>query len=179
MKRISCYIAIILLPVLSSFAADWVKFTPTDGAFSISFPSDPKENEQKLETDIGPLLVKMYTAASTDNDAYMLMTTDYPASSNVHSDADEAFLAKLFRGGIDGAMQNLGDASLLSENNIKLDGYPGREFKISFMSGEGLVHGRIYLVRNRMYMVQIVGSKENAEKWEADRYLTSFKLKGK
>lgn len=179
MNRINKYIALLLLPMLLSFAPDWATFTSADKDFSILFPEPPKETDQKLETAIGQLVVKMYTSKASENEAYMLMTTDYPETSNISSDADTAFLAKLFRGAIDGGIQNLGDGKLLSEKHVKLDKYPGREFKISFMDGEGLVHGRVYLADKRMYMIQIVGAKEGAAQWEAARFMNSFKLSGK
>jgi hypothetical protein len=179
MNRINKYIALLLLPMLLSFAPDWATFTSADKDFSILFPEPPKETDQKLETAIGNLVVKMYTSEASENEVYMLMTTDYPETSNISSDADTSFLSKLFRGAIDGGIQNLGDGVLMSEENISLSGFPGREFKISFMDGEGLVHGRVYLAGRRMYMIQIVGAKENASTWEVARFMNSFTISKK
>lgn len=172
-------LAALLLPVLVGFAPDWVKFTSEKGAFSVQLPGQPEESEQAVKTDIGELSLRIFSYETDKNDVdnnivYMIMSTDYPESSGISSDAKER-IPTMFRNAVDGGVKNV-NGKLLSEKDITLKGFPGRQYKLAFQEGEGIISGRFYLVKNRMYMVQAIVMKAKENDPSVLKFLNSFSV---
>lgn len=175
-KRYCCAVAgIMILPLLMSFAPDWVTFTSADRTFSIQFPIKPTLHKQKIPSELGDVNMQLLSAKTGDEKGYGVMVMDYPDSANLNSDSKEA-TAKVFRSSIDGGVHNLEDGKLLSEEDITIDGFPGREFKVEFMEGKGLIIGRAYFVNKRVYMLQAGIPKEDEDSDELNHFLNSFRL---
>jgi hypothetical protein len=172
-------LAALMMPVLMSFAPGWVTFESRDQAFSAMFPGKVDESEQSVKTDVGELALKIFAyepaeSLQDDNMVYMVMTTTYPASSNISSDAT-ADLPTMFRNAVDGGVKNV-SGKLLAEKDIKIAGYPGREYKISYQDGDNIIKGKMYLVKQRMYMIQGIYSKEKDGNATLQKFLDSFRL---
>ena len=81
----------------------------------------------------------------------------------------------------DGVVQKL-KATLSSESDLTIAGYPGREIKMSAKETDGsefLIRARIYAVKNRAYFVQfIIGSTDTAPTAiaAATKYFDSFSV---
>lgn len=174
MKRASFYLALLFLSILMSFTPDWVKYTSSKDFFSISFPGKPVENEQTIPMDSEEMLVKNISA-NIGEKGYGITVMLYPESVKLSSDSKED-AAKVFRSSIDGGVNNLGDGKLVSEKDIVLDGYPGREFKITIMGGKGLITGRIYFVKKHIYLLQAATSIEDEGDEDIKRFINSFQL---
>ena len=65
---------------------------------------------------------------------------------------------------------------LLSESVTNLGNYPGREVKISYRNGAAIINLRIYLVKNIMYMVQVICNKSKDGNASTKRFMNAFKL---
>jgi hypothetical protein len=177
--------AVLLLVVLAISAvsvgfrspADWLQFR-ADG-YSALFPVKPTANTKTIPSELGELQlnINMYDASKSgkkdDNLIYMSMSTEYPQSA-VHSDMKEK-LPTLFRGAIDGSVKNV-NGKLLSEKEIGLDGYPGREIKVDFKDGLAIINARYYLVKNRMYAIQTITLTERFPNESQERFMSSFQL---
>ncbi len=167
----------LLATAVSAQSDSWVLFKTA--AFSAEFPKQPATEATKVNSAIGELKLDMYTydaSESSDNDAnyvYMVMSTEYPDSLVNSDDTDR--LPDIFRGGIDGAVNNV-KGKLLSEKIIEIDGFPGREIKIDFKDGLAVITVRLYLVKNKMYMVQVITATENDMNKASQKFLNSFKL---
>ena len=94
---------------------------------------------------------------------------DFPA------EIKKAPLRKVFDSSRDGAVANL-EGKLVSESDIKLGDYPGREIRIGVEDGKQVFRARVYLVDRRLYQVVVFGSKEAATSKQADKFFDSFKL---
>jgi len=174
MKRIDLFLALLFLPILMSFTPDWVKYTSSKDFFSINFPGKPVENEQTISLGNEGMLVKTISTKIGER-GYGITVMLYPESVNLSSDSKED-AAKVFRSSIDGGVNNLGDGQLISEMDIELDGYPGREFKITFMGGKGLITGRIYFVNKHIYLLQAATSIDDEGDADIKRFINSFQL---
>jgi hypothetical protein len=167
MKAIIRLAAICILPLLLSFApAEWKTFEAKGEGFKMDFPGQVTTSQQKIPSAIGELTMNIHTVQPPSKDydeniVYMVIQTDYPAES-ISSD-DTAMLPAFFRNAIDGGVANA-KGKLVFEKEIKFNGYPGREIKIEMADSKSTtpVHltSRIFLVKNRMYMMQVITRKE-------------------
>ncbi|NUO00379.1 MAG: hypothetical protein HUU01_07150 [Saprospiraceae bacterium] len=155
---------------------DW--FLLTSEAFQIEFPKKPIADTKAIASDIGPLEMKLFIhdasqGGKDDNFVYMLMHTEYPDSlvnSETLSDVP-AFL----KASAEGAANNVG-GKLLSDVDIELDGFPGKEIKIDFRDGLAIIKMRFYLVKNKMYVIQAITETGKFPNKSVDRFMDSFKL---
>jgi hypothetical protein len=96
------------------------------------------------------------------------MYSDYPETI-LKAPAD-----KVLDGGRDGALANT-EGKLVSDQGLSLDGFAGREFIIE-IPGKGLMKLRTFLVRQRLFQVMAMGTKEKIEHEDTGKYLASFRL---
>jgi hypothetical protein len=180
MKKNSLFPGILLLAILSvSFIKtdDWVLFEAH--GCQIYFPKMPADQSQTINSAIGELKVNIYMyevpgGARDDNKLYGLIETAYP-DDKINSDMKDK-LTDIFRGSVDGAVNNA-KGKLLTESIIQLNGFPGREVRISVDDGSGIIKMRSYLVKNRMYVLETVAETKNDANKASDRFMNSFTLK--
>ena len=180
-RSVLSVLAVISISASQGFSqdSDWVLFESPDNDFTILFPQLPKADPQLINSDIGELKlnVYMYQAAdlkNEDNFVYGVMSTEYPESLFV--DATDEVLKDFFRSSVDGAVANV-RGKLLSETIIQLDGNPGREIKVDFRDGMAVIKMRLYLVANKMYMVQTITETRKDFNLSINRFMDSFTLK--
>lgn len=148
--------------------SDWKEFTSKEGLFRVLMPGTPKQHTAEAESDFGKGVLHMNTAQA-DRTLYGAHYLDYPA------EIKKAPIQKVLDASRDGALANL-EGKLVSEKDIKLDKYPGREVQIEVAEGKRLFRARVYLVEQRMYQVVVFGTKAAATSKEADKFIDSFTL---
>lgn len=156
--------------------ADWLVYE--GNGWTANFPSDPEESQKTIPTAIGEqtMHIYMYTEPNqqvADNIVYAAIQTIFP--DTLVSSAKTEMIDPLMRNSIDGAVKNV-QGQLLSESVISLGEFPGREVKISFQQGAGIINLRIYLVKNTLYMLQAICEKSKDDNASAKRFMHSFKL---
>jgi hypothetical protein len=125
----------------------------------------------KSSQAIGEVEATVYTA-TTANSAFQIAHTDFPAKT-----IRAANPKKLLKDSEKGALDKVA-ANPTGSKEITLDGNPGREFTATF-SREGLngdYAGRLILVRNRLYHLQVVAISMPIDESEKQRFFSSFKL---
>ncbi|TLX77659.1 hypothetical protein E9993_03180 [Labilibacter sediminis] len=173
------FIAMLAIGLLSfAKAGKWFQFESSEFGFKIEFPKEPTSNPQVINSAIGELKMNMfmYHASSNgkdDNLVYLANYTEYP-DSLVNSENTET-LPTFFRNSIDGAVTNV-HGKLLSEKNIAIDEYPGREVRIDFQQGKAVITMRIFLVKNKMYMLQTITATNKDFNKSITQFMDSFKL---
>ena len=121
--------------------------------------------------------IHMYDASSSpkeDNLIYGCIETEYP-DSLIQASKDESYISGLFRGGIDGAVNNV-QGKLLSESIISIQGYPGREIKVDFKDGLAIIRMRFYMVKNKMYILQTITLTGKDPNPSINQFFNSFRL---
>jgi hypothetical protein len=156
--------------------ADWKLFKTNE--FHALYPHTPDYDSEIVKSDVGDLKLKMYMYDASkdsldDNYVYGVISTEYPDS--LINSAFKDKLANLFRNSIDGAVTNV-KGKLLSEKEITLDGYPGREIRINYPEGSALIKMRLYLVRNKMFILQTISDMKKEENPSVVKFLDSFGL---
>ena len=66
---------------------------------------------------------------------------------------------------------------LLTETEISIDEFPGREIRVNYNDGLAIIVMRCYLVHNVMYIVQTIALTEKEKNPSALKFLNSFRLK--
>lgn len=179
MRKISFVLTALMIVVFTTsfvLKADW--FLLDEPSFSILFPKKPEAQVQSVKSAIGDLTmnINMYDG-SKDNDEnflYGIITTEYP-DSLINSDKKEK-LAAFFRGSVDGAVKNV-QGKLLSEKDIEMNGFPGREARVDFQNGLAIILMRSYLVHNKMYILQTITETKKEGNASVLKFYNSFKLK--
>jgi len=161
-----------------SQTSDWQVFESKENGFIILFPHEPEVHPQIVNTEAGELTLDVYLHEVNDqyiddNLVYSVICTEYPAS--IFQNATEETFKVFFRNSVDGAVNNVHGA-LLSELIIQYDGYPGREIKIDFREGLAVITMRMYLVGNRMYIIQTITETNKDFNTSIGRFMDSFKL---
>jgi len=104
--------------------------------------------------------------------AWLVGYSDYPEALVEASDP-----ATMLAGARDGAVSNV-NGQLVSDAEITLNGYPGREFSASVtQNGQEIVlRQRVYMVGNRLYQVVVIAPKGEENSTEVEDFFQSFRL---
>lgn len=179
MRKIFTLAILCALPFLSSaFGSNEWYLLKSDG-YEIAFPLKPEAETNTIPSGIGELTLSMhiYDASSgktkDENLVYLSNTTDFP-DSLVNSDKKENH-AEIFRNAIDGAVKNV-EGKLLSEKVIGFSGFPGREFRIDLQNGAAVITAQCFLVKNRMYILQVITETKKAPNATMEKFFNSFRL---
>ncbi|MDP9317284.1 MAG: hypothetical protein M3R24_41585 [Chloroflexota bacterium] len=158
--------------------AGWIELSPSGKGFSVLMPGKPDLDKQYLETPFGRVPVSIYPI-ELPTVTYMTGLITYPKDFVRASDP-----SKMLAGAQAGAIKNI-DGRLVHEEEITIDGYPGRAFTAEGTVKEpsktqlpvgSLVHGRLFVVENNLYQLIVFGAKENLPKSDIDKFFSSFKL---
>lgn len=173
----SAFASLLVGVVLISTACDRNQlsmevFSSEVGQFTIATPAPFEETQQSVETPVGPVEIYTYTA-ETEQSAYVVAFSDYPQPMVEQSEPE-----MLLNSSRDGAINNLG-GTLVSEEAISIEGYPGRSLVISADTANNeatIINSRLYLVNNRLYQILVVSPENQEGKKVVQTFLESFEL---
>ena len=180
MKKIRKVITILVLMIVTMGfvnSDEWFQFESDE--FKIEFPVKPNFETKKINSAFGESTMNIFSydaskAMKDENLIYMVILTEYP-DSLINSDKKE-ILTEYFRNSVDGAVQRV-KGKLISEKNIEIDGFPGREIKIDYGNGMAIINMRSYLVKNKLFVIQTITETKKDSNKSIDRFMDSFKLK--
>jgi hypothetical protein len=163
-------LAAVVIVAVSALADEpkWKEFVSKPGRFKVLMPDTPEQDSGETESDYGKGTLHMHTAQA-GKALFGAHYTDFPAAIR------KLPLKQVYDSSRDGAVANL-KGKLLSEKDVKLGKYPGREIRIEVKGGARLFRARVFLVDRRLYQVVVFGTKETATSKDADRFLSSFRL---
>src|SRR5262249_34301152 len=146
----------------------WEKFTPKGAKAEISFPGKATE---KSTAGGGNLVL----SAMGGKAVYLMSYNDFPKEIDI---TDKAAVKKILDNGRDGGLKSL-KGKLLTEKDVTLEvgknKYPGRAFDME-SKAFGIYRTRIYLSKNKLYQVVVLGPKEFVDSEDAKKFLDSFKI---
>ncbi len=146
------------------------EFQSQTGKFTVMMPGAPIEKSRTINTQAGSIELHNFVLDQGIEGAYMVFYSDYPENTVENIDVNE-FMDYGRKGAIAGEGKKL-----ILEENISLNGNPGRKLIIEIAGGTGMQKINIFLVGNRLYQVNWTGSKEKASSKDVDGFLNSFKL---
>ena len=149
----------------------WQEFKHEAGNFAVMMPGKPLEMSQTVESEIGKIPIYTFTAPEGTL-SYMAMYSEYPISI----DTSEA--VKISLDNARDLLLSRRSGKLISETDISIGKYLGRELKAKFDGG--MLRSRTYVVNKRMYMVMAVAPGDDTSKQldskKVNDFLGSFKL---
>ena len=158
-------------PTANNSKDGWLSYTSPEGRYSVSLPTQPKLESQQASNDEGLKFTQFMATSMSKKAVHMIGYFDL--GENVDYNLDK---------GRDGLVSGV-KGTLVSESAISLGGYPGRAVRVSAKAGDGedfVSQARIYLVKNRVYVVQFLSLSVNTNEPEvveaAKKYFDSFSI---
>ena len=159
---------LILLLFTATFAVTWTTYKDVDGRFEILTPMTPTAKTFKVNSEYGMIETKALSMFSeSDQNQYLFAYSDYPLEKSEN-------ITDFFQNRIVGSVDNL-HGQLLNEEIIEYKGYPGRKIRILWKNGELVNNVKFYLIKNRLYYLQVTTSKRNDFNNDIYKFLNSFK----
>lgn len=154
----------------------WKTYDFPEGKFKMQFPGQPEKQSQVVNSAIGELNMNIYVYDASkekgDNYVYMVNYTDYP-DTLVNSD-DTTQLKTFYRNSIDGMANNV-HGKLLTEKVVNYEKYSGREIRIEIKERGAIITSRMFLIANRIYIIEVITSTEKDFNTGIKKFLDSFK----
>lgn len=159
--------AIISLFAIQGFAfqtpGEWRKLVPDDKSFSVLMPTAWEKQDQKKDTEYGPVLSQIWVS-KVPNGVYLIGMTDYPI------DIDSKKELQLDRDNFLTAVK----ATLVSDTDITVGKIPGKEFV-----GKSATHtfkSVIFVIGRRAYQAVAGEPTSNVDENRVEKFLGSFEL---
>lgn len=158
--------------------SDWVLVKNEAQGYQIEFPKEPKKSVQTVNTEAGPvdMHINMLDLSGKENDSNLIYLSSYAQypDSLIHSDKREQIKGFL-KETVEGLLGSI-DGKMMDERDVEIDGFKGKEVKISFQDGMAIIRIRVYLVENQVYMLQVVTKTENDSNESIGKFMKSFDL---
>jgi hypothetical protein len=157
--------AIMLLFAFQTFAFQTgeERLVPDDKSFSVVMPSHPEKQDQRKDTEVGPILTQIWLS-KVPNGIYLVGITDYPidVDPKTELDLDQENFLKAVKG------------TLVSSTNITLGTIPGKEFV-----GTSATHtfkSVVFLKGRRVFQAVAGEPTSSINEERAEKFLRSFEL---
>ena len=138
---------------------------PADG-FSISAPSQPSYSSQTKATDAGNVNIHTYQVPLGESGVVMISSSEV---NGLDKDSPKARLQMAKAGAL-----KAGNATLTTEKEITLGGYPGLQYEATAANLH--VRARMYIVKNRLFQLLEISPLTTPFPTDAERISTSFKI---
>jgi hypothetical protein len=174
------FIIAISLSSFSSLAqGEWIPYKSVEGEFSILTKGLFKQAIFHADTEIGKIEMRSYAFPSEPKPkdvVYTIMFYDFPKGS-IHSDSTN--LAKdFFQETVSSSAESV-NGTLVYQSDIDIKGYKGKHWRINYEDGKKSIASRVYLVKNRCYILNVINPDASKSGSDANHYFNSFRLLGK
>jgi hypothetical protein len=168
MKQRLILITILILVFLTNVFAqtNWLTFKSTDENFVISLPSEPKQERTNMRGPFG----NGHHIYSVENNS-ISYTVSYSAFDAPPTNPKDI---KRILDTARNLVLTVTNGKLLSDKEIAVDKFPGREVKIQ--KDKKIWTLRAYIVRERMYQLMTTEPKTKDGSAETAKFFDSFKL---
>jgi|GEM_PF-2046528 hypothetical protein len=168
MKRMGSILFLLFAFMATPVHAEWKEYAISKGAFAVSMPRAPVIEKHAVDTEFGAIDTQVVLAKTGPSVAYAVVYCEYPQDA-LFCIAPEKYLNRA-----GDQMVRKMNGNLINESQILLDGFPGREIKISVPNG--ILHLKLFAVGKRSYQIYAVGLNNSASHTDARKFLTSFRL---
>lgn len=167
---------VLLILAILFRQARWVETISHDGNFRVAAPYLMKHRELTKETPVG--LLTYHTLFCEDkpdaeNQLYLVSWVDYPEGS-IHSDS-ATLVEEFLNATVETAVLNV-DGELMYQAPEKIQGFPGRYWRIDYNKGNAVVKTKAFIAGRRFYTLQVASLKTKNLNRAVDVFFDSFKL---
>jgi hypothetical protein len=172
MRKAALSIALLLFVASLALAVQdsaWITYNSAEGRYNVSLPAEPKLSTQESATADGQKFLQYMASVQQSDAIYQIGYFDHLPGTTFSADRARDGMVSAVKG------------TLVSERNISLSGYPGRELKISakFETSEYVLLAKFWDAESRVYVVQVVYPKSiesEAMTVKAAKYFDSFQI---
>jgi hypothetical protein len=158
-----------------SLPPTWLKIAPANAGFTILFPGKPEESASPVEGR--PNVENHVLTFETKAAGYVVSYVEFPEEIT-----DPAQVKQILDNGREGGLA-AGKAELVSEKDIKLNDYSGREWSLKMPGGLTAI-ARAYWVKRALYQTIFITSPTETDSPESiktrneagAKFLNSFAL---
>lgn len=168
----SVFIAFIVLAVTACTQSEWRELAINEGGFSILMRGQANYARQPIDTPAGRMVGHLYSSDRPDG-YFAVGYSDYPIAHVIGSSENDVLT------GVRDTWVRRVDGKLTMSGAIEIGGkYPGLEFAAEgkVKGADTFLHGRLYLVDQRLYQVIALARKGEMPQGVVNRFLNSFKL---
>jgi len=174
-NSLRCFVLLILVSSqMAASAQEWQRYSDEQGRFSVEMPTKPQTQSTRQKIVGGELVYHFYISQLAGGDqVFMVSRNDYPAENLKATDTQT-----LLDACVNGAVKSR-QGKLLTEENVKLNGYPGRSITFSGTADSQplMVWHHCYFAENRLFQVMVMAKKNNQPTpRQISRFLSSFKI---
>jgi hypothetical protein len=147
----------------------WIDYTSSEGRYTVSLPAQPKLGTQESATADGQKFLQYMATVQQSDVIYLVGYFDHVAGTTFSADRARDGMVKAVKG------------NLLSERNISLNGYQGRELRVG-REAEGteyIILARFLDTESRVYVLQVVYPKSGENEvinTKSAKYFDSFQI---
>jgi hypothetical protein len=147
----------------------WQAFTSDEGRFTVQMPGTPAKQSQEM---IGTTM-NLFSVEGPEL-MYGIGYADLPIPGIERESA--AQIDKRLNGAVQGSVNNI-QGKLTRQGNITLIGkYPGKEYEADLPQGRGIIRSRVYIVKQRLYMLMVAGKPNLVKSDDTKKFFGSFQL---
>jgi len=165
--------SVLILALLLMFGCaigGWQRFISEDGTFSIEMPGKPKASKIILPVEERETYLDIFMVDEKEGFVFSLAYIDF-----TNEVLQKKSVEQRLNDARDGAVLNV-QGALLSEAEVSIKQYPGREIMIRSVDGESIIKSRFFLVGNRQYQLMVITTKDKIESFTVRRFLDSFNI---
>jgi hypothetical protein len=165
-----CFATGSAVAVLAQTPEEWIKYTSTEGRYSVMLPAQPTIGSQEATSSDGVKFTQYKAGVLSSDVAYMIGYFDYRG--------EMTFTLSRARDGMVAGVKG----TLVSERSISLGGYPGSDLRVLAKDETGTeydMRSRFYDIDRRVYVIQFIAPKSTPVEIvdpKAARYFDSFQV---
>lgn len=181
MKRLALLLTLTAI-VATAFAQDsekWVKLKSSEGEFKVAIPGQWEHVHTEFGSKDAPttLHINVYEsdkANAATNVRYAVSWADL----NTHVDADNTDAVQdLFDAQIERVAAAHKGGTPVSDATTSYQDNPGSDVELSYDNEKGKIFLRMFLVHNRLYLLEVTGMADQIKRDDLDRFFESLEIK--
>jgi hypothetical protein len=149
---------------------NWQMISRPDDGFKVDLPADPKEVQVQAYNEMGSTEpVKMLFSSPDSDTTYAVTWEDNPPVARVNDRVPDRTLDQARDG-----MLARTQTTLVSENRLSANGFPGRDI-VARNGGGGLLEARLIFMNDRLYtLMALYPSMDARHEQDVVRFYNSF-----
>ena len=180
MKRLALLL-LLSATVFSTYAQDekWRTLKSSEGEFRMKMPGEWEAKRIPFGPPETPttLHINEYNSnkeTPVENVRYAVSWADLQQEINVD---DHAAVQNIFDGQIDRVTSELHGGIPVSDQVTRYQGYPGLDVELNYDNERGKIFMRMFLVHNRLYLLEVTGMAGAINRENLDRFFESLEIK--
>jgi hypothetical protein len=146
----------IMSALEADLAASWKEFSSAEGKFTVQFPGTPYQTS--IPVNLNAKESTFHIISYQSSGVYSVMYLDYPES--LDAEGVKSFLDDLRSGELEMSDQLGLNATVVSETDITVGGYPGR-FLVAEFSDNRVYRRKMLLVKGRVYVITATAPRDD------------------